>query len=63
MGKSDIKTCLAVSPAIVKEYAVVTKGQKLSTNFKNFCENEKRSHSRRQRVRNIASPAPPRGLC
>jgi hypothetical protein len=43
MGQSDIKTCLDISPAVVKAYAVVLKGGKLSANFKNTCENEKRS--------------------
>ena len=43
MGQSDIKTCLDVSPAVVKAYAVVMKGGKLKANFKKTCETEKRS--------------------
>lgn len=43
MGQSDIKTCLDDSPAVVKAYTVVMKGEKLSTNFKNACKNENRS--------------------
>jgi hypothetical protein len=43
MGQSDIKTCLDVSPVIVKTYAVVVKEGKLSANFKNTCENGKLS--------------------
>ena len=38
-----MKACVDASPAIVKAYTVVMKGQKLSTNFKKTCETEKRS--------------------
>ena len=43
MGQSDIKTCLDDSPAVVKAYTVVMDGEKLGTNFKNTCKNEKHS--------------------
>jgi hypothetical protein len=43
MGQSDVKTRLDVSPTVEKAYVVAMKRQKLSANFKNTCENERRS--------------------
>ena len=50
MGQSDIKTCLYASPTVEKAYVVAMKSQKLSANFKNTCENEKRSQGNKAAI-------------
>ena len=63
MGQSDIKTCLDVSPAVEKAYAVAMKRQKLSANFKNTCENEKRSQGNQAACSSCRKPERPRKDC